>query len=209
MKRGEHMGVRIEYQASQIEMPLFRQKYQDRENFMNYCRECPHYGRLWSCPPLSFDADAFLAPYTWANLLCAQIHPDKETIRAANTAEKIKAAGWDIVSKAKARIERKLRAIETRMSGSVSLSSGGCSLCETCTRKENLPCCKPDEMRYSMDAFGFDLTAITKELFHIEILWCKDSLPEYFTLIHALLSKESVSESLWKQAGLSTDIATR
>lgn len=113
------------------------------------------------------------------------------------------------MSKAKARIERKLRAIKTRMSRSVSLSSGGCSLCETCTRKENLPCCKPDEMRYSMDAFGFDLTAITKELFHIEILWCKDSLPEYFTLIHALLSKESVSESLWKEAGLSTDIATR
>ncbi len=111
------MNVHVGMQTGSIELSLFRQKYQDTEKFMAYCRECPNYGEFWSCPPLSFDADAFLAPYTWANLLCAQIHPDKETIRAANTAEKIKAAGWDIVSKAKARIERKLRAIETRMSG--------------------------------------------------------------------------------------------
>jgi hypothetical protein len=57
-------------------------------------------------------------------------------------------------------------------------------------------------MRYSLDAFGFDLTAITKDLFQIEIIWCKDRLPEYFTLIHALLTKEPVPADLWKSVGL-------
>ena len=204
MKRGEHMGVRIEYQASPIEMPLFRQKYQDRENFMNYCRECPHYGRLWSCPPLPFDADAFLAPYPWANLLCVQIHLDEETIRAADTAEKIKETGWEIVSQAKRETEEKMRVLEAMVPGSVSLSSGGCGLCEGCARKEGLPCRKPEEMCYSMDAFGLDLTAVTKDIFHIEILWCRDSLPKYFTLIHALLTKERMPEPLWEQAGILT-----
>ena len=92
------MRFHAEYQTSQMETGLFRQKYQDREKFMAFCRECPHYNELWSCPPLSFDADEFFAPYEWVNLLCVQIHLDEETIRTADTAEKIKAAGWEIAS---------------------------------------------------------------------------------------------------------------
>ena len=38
--------------------------------------------------------------------------------------------------------------------------------------------------------------------FHIEILWCRDSLPRYFTLIHALPTKERMPEPLWEQAGI-------
>jgi hypothetical protein len=52
-------------------------------------------------------------------------------------------------------------------------------------------------MRYSIDAFGFDLTAITKDLFDIDIQWCKDGLPKYFTLIHGLLTKSKVNDRLW------------
>ena len=195
------MGVHAEYKTSQMKTEQFRQKYQDKDKFMAFCRECPHYNELWSCPPLSFDADEFFAPYAWMDLLCVQIHIDEETIRAADTAEKIKARGWGIVSQAKKETEEKMRALEVKMPGSISLSSGGCGLCEKCIRKEGLPCCRPKEMRYSMDAFGLDLTAITKDLFHIEILWCKDSLPRYFTLIHGLLAKKPVPETVWKSVG--------
>ena len=52
-------------------------------------------------------------------------------------------------------------------------------------------------MRYSMDAFGFDLSAITKDMLGIEIIWCKDRLPDYFTLIHGILTMEKVPEKLW------------
>ena len=197
------MGVSIEYRTNKMELPLFRQKYQDREKFMAYCRECPYYGALWSCPPLTFDADAFLAPYAWVNLLCAQIHLDDEIIQAADTAEKIKTTGWEIVSRAKNDVEKRMRMLETKAPDSRSLSSGGCNLCETCTRTVGLPCRRLEEMRYSMDAFGLDLTAITKDVFHIDILWCKDRLPKYFTLIHGLLAKEPTTEALWESVGLS------
>lgn len=193
---------RVEYRTDHVEMARFREKYQDREKFMAFCRECPRYDARWSCPPLSFDADKFLAPYAQINLLCAKIHLDDETIRAADTAEKIRTTGWDIVSTVKHDLEERLRKLETQIPGSVSLSSGGCSLCESCTRTTGAPCRQPDRMRYSLDAFGFDLTAITKDMFHIEILWCKDSLPKYFTLIHGLLADQPVSEALWKSVGL-------
>ena len=198
----ENMGYYVEYRTNQIETPLFRQKYQDREKFMAFCRECPRYGALWSCPPLSFDADEFLSPYAWVNLLCAKIHLDSETIRAADTAEKMKTTGWDVVSAVKLNIEERLRKLEAQIPESVSLSSGGCNLCESCTRKSGKPCRQPDKMRYSLDAFGFDLTAITKDLFRIEILWCRDSLPEYFTLMHGLLADRPIPEELWESVGL-------
>lgn len=199
---GGNMGYRARYRTSAIEMPRFRQSYQDRERFMAYCRECPRYDALWSCPPLSPDVDRFLDSYGWVHLLCVKIDLDDETIREADTAEKIKATSWDIVSTVKLDVEERLRRLETKVPGSLSLSSGGCNLCESCTRKSGNPCRQPDRMRYSLDAFGFDLTAITKDLFHIEILWCKDRLPEYFTLIHALLANEPVPADLWKSVGL-------
>ena len=196
------MGYRAEYRASYIETPRFRQKYQDREKFMAFCKECPRYDALWSCPPLSFDADVFLEPHAGIHLLCAQIHLSGETIRAADTAEKIKTTGWEIVTTVKLDVEERLRKLEALIPGSLSLSSGGCNLCESCTRKSGAPCCQPDKMRYSLDAFGFDLTAITKDVFHIDILWCKDSLPKYFTLVHGLLAERPVPEELWNAVGL-------
>lgn len=197
------MNYRVEYKTAPVEMRPFRQKYQDREKFMAYCRECPRYLTRWSCPPLSFDVNEFLEPYSWINLLCAKICLDDETIRAADTTKKIKTVGWEIVSTVKLDMEERLRRLETKVPNSLSLSSGGCNLCEHCTRESNLPCCQPDKMRYSLDAFGFDLSAITKDVFQIEILWCKDSLPPYFTLIHGLLSDLPISKELWESVDLS------
>ena len=192
----------VEYRTNHVEMARFRERYQDREKFMAFCRECPRYDTRWSCPPLSFDVDSFLAPYARINLLCAKINLDDETSRAADTAEKIKTTGWDVVSTVKLDLEERMRKLEARVPGSVSLASGGCNLCETCTRPTGAPCRQPDKMRYSLDAFGFDLTAITKDMFRIEILWCKDSLPQYFTLIHGLLADKTVPDDLWKAVGL-------
>ena len=199
------MGYSVEYQSDHIEMPRFRQKYQDRDKFMAFCRECPRYDALWSCPPLSFDADKFLEPYAWINVLCAKIRPDAETIQAADTAEKIRTTGWDIVSAVKLDTDERIRKLEAQIPESLSLSSGGCNLCKSCTRKSGSPCRQPDKMRYSLDAFGFDLTAITKDVFHIDILWCRDSLPEYFTLIHGLLADRPVPEKLWRDVGLHSE----
>ncbi|MBO4852046.1 MAG: DUF2284 domain-containing protein [Schwartzia sp.] len=197
------MAYRVEYRTNYIGMAQFREKYQDRKKFMAFCRECPRYDDRWSCPPLSFDVDEFLAPYAQINLLCAKINLDEATIRAADTAEKIRTVGWDIVSTVKRDLEERLLKLETQIPGSLALASGGCTLCESCTRKTGAPCRQPDKMRYSLDAFGFDLTAITNDMFHIEILWCRDSLPKYFTLIHGLLANGTVSVDLWKSVGLS------
>ena len=93
-----------------------------------------------------------------------------------------------------------MRHLEGQVPGSVALSSGGCNMCKECSRKEGKPCRMSEKMRHSLDAFGFDLSAITKEMLGIEILWCRDRLLEYFTLIHGLMTAGDVLEAAWKTA---------
>ena len=188
------MTYSVEYRKNSMPLPDFRQKYQDREKYIVYCRECSRYDTTWSCPPLSFDVDAYLERFSWIGVLCAKINLTEEVIAEADTPEKIKSVGREILLSVKLGMEEKLRRLEKDIPGSVSLSSGGCNLCAECSRKDDVPCRQPDKMRYSLDAFGFNLTAITKDMFDIDILWCKDRLPDYFTLIHWILTKDEVSE---------------
>lgn len=187
------MDYRVEYRKSSLPMAEFRKRYQDREKYIVYCKECPRYNTVWSCPPLCFDADAYLEKYKWVNVIGCKILLDRQIIEAADTAEKIKSVGWEIVSAAKSDMEHRMRKLEKDVPGSVSLSSGGCDMCPECVRKEGRPCRYPDRMRYSLDAFGFDLSAITKDMLGIEIQWCKERLPDYFTLIHGLLTVDKIS----------------
>ena len=192
------MDYFIEYRKNCMLLPCFREKYQDTEKYIAYCRECPRYDTVWSCPPLYLDVDAYLGQFAWVNILCARIILGNDVITEADTKEKIRAVGWEILLSVKLGMEEKLRRLEKHIPGSVSLSSGGCNLCKECSRKDGQPCRQPDKMRYSLDAFGFDLTAITKDMFDIDILWCKERLPDYFTLIHGILTGDEVPDELWK-----------
>ena len=91
-----------------------------------------------------------------------------------------------------------LRELEQQVPGSVSLSSGGCNLCPACSRQRGVVCRSPETMRYSLDAFGFDLTAIAHDMLGIEIQWCKDRLPDYFTLVHGIASTEEITGRTWE-----------
>ena len=50
----------------------------------------------------------------------------------------------------------------------------------------------PGPVRPSLEAFGFDIGAISSELLHNELKWSRDGqFPEYFTLVSALFCAES------------------
>ena len=63
------------------------------------------------------------------------------------------------------------------------------------TNKEIESPAKPftrDRVRPSLEAFGFDIGAISSELLHNELKWSRDGqFPEYFTLVSALFCAES------------------
>lgn len=181
------MMYETELYQQDIAMDEFIAKYQDIDKFMAYCRACPNYGARWSCPPLSFDVGEMLAKYDRVHLVGLKMTYDQETIRLADTPEKVKSVTWDTLFVEKRVLEETLLVVESENAGSMSLSSGGCHYCETCARTEGKECIYPDKMRYSLDAFGFDLTAITADQLGIDLCWSQGALPPYYTLIHALL----------------------
>lgn len=174
----------------------FIKKYQNQEKFMAFCKECPNYNTLWSCPPLRIDATQFLQAFNYIYIIGVKVIYDAETIKLADTSEKIKEITTRSLREVKNKFSDKMLILESEIPASISLASGGCYLCERCKRRDDLPCKQPEKMRYSLDSFGFDLTAITSDLLQIDLKWSKNSLPEYYTLIHALLTKKSLGTRL-------------
>ena len=105
------MEYSVEYRTGRISLADFRRKYQERDKYMAFCRECPRYNTVWSCPPLAFNVNAFLEQFIWANILCAKIVLSDHAIAAADTSDKIKAVGWDILSTVKLDIDTIMRRI--------------------------------------------------------------------------------------------------
>lgn len=199
------MDYSVEYRKSGMPLSVFQQNYQDIGNYLAYCKACPNYNTVWSCPPLPFDAAAYLEKFPWMYVVGAKINLSPETIKQADTAEKVKDMGWNIVVEVKLAMEEKMRKLEAKLPGSMALSSGGCNLCSVCSRGEGTLCRWPDKMRYSLDAFGFNLTAITREMLGIEIQWCQDRLPNYFTLVHGIATTAEITENMWAVMDMTFD----
>ena len=103
------MNYITQYHKASMPLTVFRKKYQDRGKYMAYCRECPNFGTVWSCPSLSFDVDTYLSDFTWVNILGARVILNDRVIADADTPDKIKSTGWEILLAVKLDVEEKLR----------------------------------------------------------------------------------------------------
>ena len=59
--------------------------FRDPERFMEYCRQCPMYGKTWACPPYGFDIEEYLHGYRFATIIMAKITPAEKGIPIAET----------------------------------------------------------------------------------------------------------------------------
>ena len=44
-----------EHFEKEVRIDEYLKNYVNVEEFIQYCRECPNYGNVWSCPPYDFD----------------------------------------------------------------------------------------------------------------------------------------------------------
>ena len=181
---------RIEHSFASLPLVQAIARYRDPERFIGYCRECERWNRCWACPLLTVEPEAYLRPYRWATFVAAKIIFGDDEHACATSPESLRSIAWGALKKEKARLFEALLHCESLVPNSVQLGSGGCHLCEVCARIDGAPCRHPEKLRYSLDAFGFDLTKIAQELLGIRLLWSNGrELPEYYTLVHALLSE--------------------
>lgn len=163
--------------------------YYHRERFLKMCGACPHYNKLWSCPPYDFEPEALLAQYTYAIIMGLKIVFAAET--RTQYADKTSALEFakQIISGYKRKSDSKMLEMERNYSESMALFSGSCRHCEHCARPLGLPCRSKKYMRPSLESLGYDVVAIADNVMGWPLLWFEDELPPYFTLVTALLLK--------------------
>lgn len=148
---------------------------------MDACRQCPNYEKIWSCPPLEFNPEKVYGSFGRCRIYMTRIMPlHKETT--------LKEAEEYIMNERPV-IERMLLAEEETVNGRAMAFVGKCLHCpgQICTRAEGGACRHPEKVRPSLEACGFDVTAISRHYFNTEIKWSRDGYaPEYLTLISAL-----------------------
>lgn len=170
----------------------FVRRYRDVERIRQYCLQCPGYGKSWACPPFDFDPTTVTDGFKSVTVMASIIEFDEATRAACRGA---KAKSRQVASMAMAAVWKtllpQLHEMERENPGSRCFTFR-CSLCpEGCTRPDGKPCRHPDMLRYSLEAVGFDIEAITRELLDIELDWSLDgSLSKTITLVTALFKQD-------------------
>lgn len=173
----------VEIFEKEISVDQYIKDYVNAAEFIEYCKRCPNYGAVWSCPPYDFDAEGYWKDFSTLYITARKIIFEPET-----DIEKSR----EIMSEVKDDMSRGLYMMEKRYPGSVSLSAGSCSMCRTegCSRKDNKPCRHPELMRYSIESIGGNVGLTVSKLMGIELEWVTEGkLPSYFVLVGGLLKK--------------------
>ena len=177
--------VRLTTRSADMDAREYVKRFRHRERFIGFCRDCPMYGRQYGCPP--FDADptdgcpADGTVTTWLTVIEPELPAGAPGLPLS--------LGDRLMALARDRVEPELLRAECQTGGRAFVGVGRCTRCgdERCSRLTGAPCRHPDVVRPSLEAAGFDVEAIARELFGVEIQWGADGLlPSRLHLVTAL-----------------------
>lgn len=143
-----------------IPISKFVKEYIDIDRFLLCCKECPNYGKKYTCPPHDFDVMEFWLAFSELEIYAVTI------------------PGNESYEKAEAELMEGLLKMEKELPGSVCLSAGNAGNVE------------PSRMRYSIETLGGNVAKLCEDLLGISLEWGKDgALPAHITLVAGLLKK--------------------
>lgn len=175
------MNYTLERFETETDIESYINDYVDIDGFLECCKSCPNYGKIWSCPPYDFDPMDIWRAYDRILIVGYRL-----TFGEDRTEDGMTKVLWEI----KQKLAEELYAEEEKFPGSQSLSAGNCQICEGCAKPEGKPCRFPDKMRYSIESIGGNVGKTISRLCGIEIEWIEDGkLPEHFVLVGGLLKK--------------------
>ncbi len=174
--------------------------YRDKEKFIQFCKNCPRYGKIWSCPP--FKDGCKCGDYENLNSLTVigvKINLNQEVRTRSTTIEERDNLTREILLNVRKEMDAHLLNIEQMQQPSLLFYAGHCHLCfpDSCARIDGKECVNSEKMRSSLEAQGFDVTLTTENLLGVELKWSEGVvLPEYFTLVYGIFSNDYIDDSL-------------
>lgn len=163
-------------------------KFYEPVRVEGYCKSCPKYNKLWSCPPHDFDALSYLESYDYVLLVGEKIvrNEKPQTIISINSyfQEVRRELGDHLIKLSEA------HDIEV-------LIAGNCYLCDECLRREGKSCRYNEKMKYSLESIGFMVGDIASELLGIDLEWPEpgEESPSLMT-VGAIFAKDDLQLKL-------------
>lgn len=173
MVEGENgmLAGTTEYFIKQITIEQLLSHYHPEE-VEGYCKSCPKYDKIWSCPPYVTDVLTPLKSYDTILILGV------ETKDFGLTKKAIAEAMNDIASKMPVGV----------------LIAGNCAVCKPCTKVEGAPCAYPDQMKYSLESLGFHVSDICEHVLNKPLVWDNDN-PSYLAVAGIMYCQDDADES--------------
>lgn len=137
----------------------FVQRYVDLKDPAAGCRPCPDYGRFWTCPPYDMAAADYWAGFDTVLLEGMQFHFTPAMLERRFDPEELAEYTRRLTAEQARQMDRALR---RQYPGAAVLTTGGCTLCEECTRPMGRPCRHPEAVGYSLESLGCDVGAAAR-----------------------------------------------
>ncbi len=171
-----------------ISVPEYLEGFVDVPTFLEACKACPNYDRVWSCPSYDFDVMKYWNRYKTFRLLATKITFDDACLSKNLYAGGAKELLDKILPAEKQKLSDELLRAEKLNPGSISLSAGSCHLCPQCTKPTGKSCLNPEMMRYSIESLGGNVGLTIEKLLGLSLEWMEEGkLPHHFVLVCGLL----------------------
>jgi predicted metal-binding protein len=187
------MLINPEIKTVMIPAEEFCRDYRDEKTFIEFCKACPRYGKLWSCPPFDYDTSARIAPYRYVYIIGVRTTVDPRLRDMVTDPVTIGDMAQFVTRDFRRGLDDMMRGLEKAVPNSLAFFAGCCYLCDHCARLFNQPCVHPDKMRNSLESYGFDVVKMTEELLGFKLDWSNDRLPEHISFISALFTKDQIA----------------
>lgn len=180
--------------TAEILVTDYCERFVDVPRFLALCRACSNYDKVWSCPSFAFSVDelwkGLCLSYSHMRLLGRKLTFGPEALEKRYDRRQMEELYKATLYRERTDMDSELFALEAENPGSLALLPGFCCRCGegNCTRAAGQPCRDPQHLRHSLEALGGDVGRTAAELLATPLLWSQEGrLPEYFTLVAALL----------------------
>lgn len=155
--------------------------YLNPSEFNTYCKNgCPNHSQKWTCPPNCPSFENYAKDYSKISLLLFFTSP--------NQLKEVEDKALHAYNFIKEELQSYLREIEPDNGKLIAANS--CEICKTCRLVSGKKCHIPDEIRYNLVAFGFNVSQIMTDLFQHELKWAnKNQIPDFVSSVGAILKK--------------------
>jgi len=187
-----------------ISIERLMEDYFDRDKTLGYCKACPNYSKVWSCPPYQFDEAIFLKEFKYMHIIGRQYEVPRNDIRLIRDPKAISDYCTEKMEAIKVMTWQTLLEIENEVEGVVGLIPGNCPVCQVqgmeCARKSGQPCRFPKLMRFSLESLGFNVVDLVKYEVGMSTKWPENQrLPEILTSVSAILCNEEIPRDVLKK----------